>query len=94
MLVSLLADGHLLVEGPPGLANTALDERSLTAIAGTTGGRYFRAQDIEELEKIYQLIDAIEPVSEDQQTCRPLTELYYWPLGPIMHRAQVNSILQ
>ncbi len=76
--------GEMLVQGFFGrqqLANTELDELSLTTIAETTGGRYFRAQDIEELDKIYQLIDAIEPVSEEQQTYRPRTELYQWPLG-------------
>jgi Ca-activated chloride channel family protein len=62
------------------VANTELDERTLTAIAKATGGRYFRARDIGELQEIYQLIDNIEPVSEDQQTFRPVSELYRWPL--------------
>lgn len=63
------------------VANTELDERTLTAIAKSTGGRYFRARDTRELQQIYQLIDDIEPVSEDQQTFRPISELYRWPLG-------------
>ena len=63
------------------VANTELDERTLTAIAKATGGRYFRARDIGELQDIYQLIDDIEPVSEDQQTFRPVSELYRWPLA-------------
>jgi len=63
------------------VANTELDERTLTAIAKTTGGRYFRARDTSELQQIYQLIDDIEPVSEDQQTFRPVSELYRWPLA-------------
>lgn len=67
--------------GAQTVANTELDEASLKTIAETTGGQYFRAQDIRQLDKIYQLIDDIEPVSEDQQTYRPRTELYYWPLA-------------
>lgn len=63
------------------VANTELDERSLTAIADATGGRYFRARDTAALQQIYDLIDRIEPVSEDQQTFRPVSELYRWPLG-------------
>lgn len=63
------------------VANTELDERTLTAIAQSTGGRYFRARDTRELQQIYQLIDTIEPVSEDLQTFRPVNELYRWPLG-------------
>ena len=67
--------------GTQRVANTDLDEPTLKAIAATTGGRYFRARDMHELEKIYQLIDAIEPVSVDHQTFRPVDELYHWPLG-------------
>jgi Ca-activated chloride channel family protein len=63
------------------VANTELDEHTLKAIADTSGGRYFRARDIEELQKIYSLLDKIEPISKDQQTFRPIAELYYWPLG-------------
>lgn len=67
--------------GKQRMANTELDERTLKSIADTTGGQYFRARDISELQKIYALIDKIEPVSKDVQTFRPVDELYYWPLG-------------
>jgi len=63
------------------VANTQLDERTLKAIAEATEGRYFRARDSKELQQIYRLLDTIEPVSEDQQTFRPVAELYQWPLG-------------
>jgi Ca-activated chloride channel homolog len=63
------------------VANTELDERTLKAIANATGGRYFRARDSKDLQQIYQQLDKIEPISEDQQTFRPVAELYYWPLG-------------
>jgi len=58
-----------------------LDEKTLTAIADTTGGRYFRARNTEELDKIYQLLDELEPVEKDKQYYRPRSELYPWPLG-------------
>ncbi len=58
-----------------------LDEKTLQGIAETTGGRYFRARDTTELEKIYRAIDQLEPVEKDSQTFRPTTELYFWPLG-------------
>jgi len=58
-----------------------LDEKTLKAIAKTTGGRYFRARNTQELEKIYQLLDELEPVEKDKQFFRPKTELYYWPLA-------------
>lgn len=58
-----------------------LDEKTLKAIAEKTGGRYFRARNTEELDKIYQILDELEPVEKDKQFFRPKTALYYWPLG-------------
>lgn len=58
-----------------------LDEKSLSAIAGATGGRYFRARNSEELEKIYAIIDQLEPVEQDKQSFRPHQPLFFWPLG-------------
>jgi Ca-activated chloride channel family protein len=57
-----------------------LDEKTLTAIAEKTGGVYFRARNTDELNKIYQLLDQLEPVEKDKQYFRPRSELYYWPL--------------
>lgn len=58
-----------------------LDEKTLQAIADKTGGRYFRARDTEQLEKIYQLLDELEPIEKDVQRFRPQTALFYWPLA-------------
>ncbi|WP_031434266.1 vWA domain-containing protein [Methylomarinum vadi] len=58
-----------------------LDERTLKAIAQKTGGRYFRARNTEELDKIYHLLDELEPVEKDKQYFRPRSELYPWPLA-------------
>lgn len=63
------------------VANNQLDEETLKSIASKTGGEYFRASDLAELEQIYALIDEIEPVSEDEQSYRPIDEIYFWPLG-------------
>ncbi|CAB0149562.1 hypothetical protein PSI9734_00132 [Pseudidiomarina piscicola] len=58
-----------------------LDEGMLRRLAETTGGEYFRARSTEELERIYQTLDAYEPVAGDEQLRRPQTELFYWPAG-------------
>ena len=58
-----------------------LDEDTLQAIADQTGGRYFRARDARSLEKIYEILDELEPVESDVETIRPIDELFYWPLG-------------
>jgi len=67
--------------GMPRLIGGDLDEDSLKAIAHKTGGRYFRADDLPTLAQIYALLDKIEPLSKDQQSWRPVEELYGWPLG-------------
>ncbi len=57
-----------------------LDEKALTAIAETTGGRYFRARATEELEQIYAILDELEPIEQDVKRFRPMKSLYSWPL--------------
>ncbi|CAA9890405.1 conserved membrane hypothetical protein [Candidatus Methylobacter favarea] len=71
-----------------------LDEKTLTAIAEKTGGRYFRARDAEELNKIYRLLDQLEPVEKDKQYFRPRRELYYWPLSAALCVAAVICLLR
>ena len=58
-----------------------LDEDTLRSIAEQTGGRYFRARDAKGLEKIYEILDELEPVESDVEIIRPVDELFYWPLG-------------
>lgn len=58
-----------------------LDEKTLTAIADKTGGRYFRARNTDELNKIYKMLDELEPVEKDKQFFRPKAELFFWPLA-------------
>ena len=58
-----------------------LDEETLRAVAESTGGRYFRARDTDELAGIYALLDELEPAESDEQGYRPVTELFFWPLG-------------
>jgi len=61
--------------------SSELDEQTLTKLAEQTGGKYFRAKDSQGMEKIYQLLDQLEPVEQDQQQMRPLTALFHWPLA-------------
>jgi Ca-activated chloride channel family protein len=58
-----------------------LDEETLRTIAERTGGRYFRARDAKGLEKIYEILDELEPVESDVEIIRPVDELFYWPMG-------------
>ena len=80
-----------------------LDEKTLTEIADKTGGRYFRARNINELNQIYQEVDRLEPVVKERQSFRPVKSLYTWPLAismllmaavllSMMRRSNVGSV--
>ena len=57
-----------------------LDEGTLQKIADETGGRYFRAKTTEDLNEIYDKINELEPVEQNENFIRPRKELFYWPL--------------
>lgn len=61
--------------------SSELDEKTLQNIAQKTGGKYFRARDSESMAEIYQLLDQLEPIEQEQQQLRPLSALFYWPLS-------------
>jgi Ca-activated chloride channel family protein len=69
-----------------------LDEKALRSIAEQTGGRYFRARNVDELAKIYSLLDELEPLDKDEQSFRPITALFYWPLSIALLLAAVISV--
>ena len=58
-----------------------LDEPSLQAIADATGGKYFRARDSQELQAIKDMLDTLEPVTQQPTQARPAQALYHWPLA-------------
>lgn len=58
-----------------------LDESMLTDLALSTGGQYFRARDVQELEQIYATLDQLEPIARETRQMRPLKALFYYPLA-------------
>ncbi len=54
-----------------------VDDKTLTAIAEMTGGKYFRATDNRSLKKIYQEIDEMEKTRIEVRSYRSYTELFY-----------------
>ena len=64
-----------------GSRRSELDEETLRAVSGVTGGQYFRARNQQELEQIYREIDKLEPTELDSEEFRPLEELFVWPLS-------------
>jgi Ca-activated chloride channel family protein len=70
-----------------------LDEDTLRAIADQTGGRYFRARDAKGLEKIYEILDELEPVESDVEIIRPVDELFYWPMSVAYMLALITALM-
>ncbi|WP_133127626.1 VWA domain-containing protein [Legionella nagasakiensis] len=62
-------------------ASADLDEETLQEVAKVTGGRYFRATDMQSLQTIYEVINQLEKVSQEQATVRPQHDYYPWPLA-------------
>lgn len=58
-----------------------MDEQFLTEIAQSTGGEYFRARNEDEMRRIYELIDELEPIASDDEELRPRRSLAHWPLA-------------
>lgn len=58
-----------------------IDEDTLIKVAESTGGYYYRAKNLDELNNIYMRLDELEPVEKDKQYFRPKRELYFMPLA-------------
>lgn len=58
-----------------------LDEKTLTEIASVTNGQYFRARNQDDLQKIYDTINKLQPVDSDFLEFRPEKNLFFWPLS-------------
>jgi Ca-activated chloride channel family protein len=58
-----------------------LDEPTMMNIAEKTGGKYFRARNLEELDQIHRELDRLEPIEMETETFRPVQTLFYWPLA-------------
>jgi len=73
------------IGAPPAKAEprpgVGLDEPALELVAAETGGRYFRAGDVQALERIDAELRRVEPTARDERRTRSVAELYAWPLG-------------
>jgi Ca-activated chloride channel homolog len=65
----------------PGALISEIDDAAMTEAAEMTGGRYFRARTLEDMVAIYEELDQMEPIEQDEQTYRPINQLFHWPLG-------------
>ena len=66
---------------PTTVGEDKLDVDTLRAMAQTTGGEMFMAIDRQELEGVYNQIDAMTMRQVETLTHRPVKDLYFWPLA-------------
>ncbi len=83
-----LGANRMVVNSPfgPQVINPSsdLDINLLKRIAKITGGEFFRANQGDTLEKVYQKINQLEPIKGDKVTLRPMTPLYPYPLSALL----------
>lgn len=70
-----------------------LDIETLTEIANLTGGLFQRARTTEELNRIYEALDELEPIEQDQETYRPVRSLYWYPLALSLVLSMLYALL-
>jgi Ca-activated chloride channel homolog len=69
------------VGDPAASGENRVDLGVLQAVASTTGGRFFRAEDGAQLQAIYADIDRLAPAALQTLSWRPKLPLFQWPLG-------------
>lgn len=74
----------MVVQGQLFYEDVDLDEETLTAIADTTGGKYYRAEDATALARIYADIDTLEKDAIDAPEQHELDERYPLLVAPAL----------
>jgi Ca-activated chloride channel family protein len=76
---------HVVGVGDPGsVGEEMLDEEALQDVADTTNGRYFHANDRDELQGIYTELDQIDTREVESESYRPRRDLFHWPLAGLL----------
>lgn len=71
-----------------------LDEVTLMSISQETGGNYYRARNLEELNAIYGELDALEAIEVEEQMIRPEKSLFHFALAASLFFALLCALLQ
>ncbi|GLZ86343.1 hypothetical protein Pres01_23940 [Metapseudomonas resinovorans] len=66
---------------PEATGDAKVDLQTLQDIAGTTGGRFFRADDRSALQEVYATLDRLTPHKVKTFSHQPKRDLFWWPLG-------------
>ncbi len=76
---------HIVAMGDPEtIGEAAMDEVTLQQMADFTGGRFFRGNDREALEGIYDELNRLETRDVETVGYRPKRDLFIWPIGLLL----------
>ncbi len=71
-----------------------VDENELKKLAELSKGRYFKAASATDLQKVYQMIDALEASNEEARFVQKVDEIYYIPLAIAWILALIATLMQ
>ncbi|MDC0948493.1 VWA domain-containing protein [Gammaproteobacteria bacterium] len=76
---------HAVAIGDPAnVGEQAIDIATLQTITAATGGQVFVAIDRDQLARIYETIDALEPAKLETLSYQPKQPLFHYPLGAML----------
>ena len=78
--ISVGLDGFSFFSSIFGIENDNLENSELTALANSTNGKAFQANNLNALIEVYKTIDEMEPTQKEQAFTRPQIDLYWIPL--------------
>jgi Ca-activated chloride channel family protein len=78
--------------GDPRAQLFEVDEPMMRQISKDTNGKYFLAIDEKQLDDVYKTLDDLEPIEYEEDTYRPATLLYFYPLSALLILALLNQL--
>jgi len=78
--------------GDPRAQLFEVDEPMMRQISKDTKGKYFLAIDEQQLDDVYKTLDDLEPIEYEENTYRPATLLYFYPLSALLILALLNQL--
>lgn len=78
--------------GNPNSSLFEIDEKMMQQIANNSGGKYFLAMDRKQLEDVYATLDKLEPIEYEEETYKPATLLFFYPVGLMIILGFINQL--
>lgn len=91
--VSVGLEGFSLFSSIFGIENDNLENTELSALANSTNGKAFQANNLNALVEVYKTIDEMEPTQKEQAFTRPQIDFYWIPLMAAFILACLGLIL-